>query len=188
MDEKSTVSNTEPRWQISTLISIASQYDSVLDVGCGTGNILKRIRSDYRIGIDACLKVILQAGRNANDVIFQCRDLLEIDFGAWRMFDFVYGVDIIEHFEKDVAIDLISKLESCASKRLVFFIPVGNHPQTRDDRGFNNHIYQTHRSVWHPKDMEDLGYKVWHYPDWHKNIKPPKEKGAMWCQKIIGEI
>lgn len=175
------------KWSIQKLIQVASTYDSVLDIGCGNGTLIKKIRAERKLGIDACLKAIKDAGKSTKvNTSFMCRDLANLDSMVEpKSFDCVIGVDIIEHFVKEDAIKLIKMCEDIATKRIVFFIPVGNHPQTSDDRGYNNHHFQTHRSTWYPEDMEKLCYEVFHYPDWHKNIKSPKEKGAMWCQKIL---
>ena len=187
-------------WSTSKLIEVAGQYKSVLDVGCGDGRILKQVRSPVRHGIDACQKAIDVANADGNqklglfqgvpvyDVDFQCFDLNTVLIGLRLLpeVECVYGLDIIEHFEHKAAIDLLQKCEEAASKCLMWFIPVGNHPQSKDDRGFDNDYFQTHRSKWYPEDMEELGYRVFFYPHWHKNIKPPKEKGAMWCLKELG--
>ena len=178
------------KWSIRETIREASKYDSVLDIGCGTGKLIKQIAANRRYGIDACQKaidianVVTKVG-NSN-VLFGCFDLKNLGEEPKlldKSIECVIGIDIIEHFSKEEAIKLIHTCEKIASKCLIFFVPVGNHPQTKDDRGLGNDHYQTHRSTWYPEDMEKLGYEVFHYPNWHKNIKPPKEKGAMFCLK-----
>lgn len=182
---KSTASTNE-KWSIRRVIREASQYDSVMDIGCGTGRLIKRISAPIRIGIDAFQKVIDIANTKNNGVIFGCLDLARLEaLYPDNYIECITGIDIIEHFTKEDAVHLIRKCEDIASKCLIFFIPVGNHPQTKDDRGHGNDHYQTHRSTWYPEDMEKLGYEVHYYPEWHKNIKPPKEKGAMFCLKHL---
>jgi ubiquinone/menaquinone biosynthesis C-methylase UbiE len=182
---KSTASTNE-KWSIRKVIQEASKYNSVLDIGCGAGRLIKRIQAPVRVGIDACQQVIDEANKKNNGVVFGCLDLIHLDaLYPENYIECVVGIDIIEHFEKEDAIKLLQECERIASKCLIFFVPVGNHPQTKDDRGFGNDHYQTHRSTWYPKDMKKLGYEVFHYPNWHKNIKPPKEKGAMFCLKNV---
>jgi len=176
------------KWSVTKFISIASQFKSVLDIGCGTGRILKKIKAKKRYGIDVCQAVIDKARENNNvclgDPDFFCFDLKYLD-KCWRTrVQLVYGFDIIEHFTKPHALQLLKTIEDIVTHQIILFIPVGNHPQTKDDRGFKNDYYQTHRSIWYPQDMEELGYKVWYYPNWHKSFVN-KEKGAMWCQKIF---
>jgi len=177
---KSTVS-TSKKWSIWTLIREASLYNSVLDIGCGTGRAIKRIKSKTRIGLDVCQAAIDVANENNNGVEFKCANLVDLKkFCSPNSIECIIGVDIIEHFFKLDALQLISECEEIATKCLIFFVPVGNHPQTKDDRGFGNDYFQTHRSTWYPVDMEELGYTVFHYPEWH----PKKvEKGAMFCLK-----
>ena len=173
------------KWSIPKLIRLASQYDSVLDIGCGSGSVIKRIRAKHRIGIDACEKAISHANHGNNGVVFMVGDLLRLPNLISDKMDCVIGIDIIEHFEKEDAYQLIFDCEDIADMCLMFFIPVGLHPQTKDDRGFDNDYYQTHRSSWYPEDMEELGYTVHYFPNWHKNPAPGKEKGAMWCLKRL---
>jgi len=183
--EKSTAS-PEDSWSTQRIIDEASKYDSVLDVGCGIGKHIKAVKADVRVGVDAFGPVLEAAKRGNNGVVFKACDLNEPNGLAGMSFDCVMGIDIVEHFVKDDAVRLIARCEQIAKKEVLFFIPVGAHPQTKDDRGFKNDYYQVHRSTWHPEDMERLGYDVWYYPnwyDWAENV--PKEKGAMFCQKIM---
>jgi SAM-dependent methyltransferase len=182
------VKSTAPtiKWSTKRVIDTVSGYTSVLDIGCGTGNTISRVRALRRYGIDGCAAAISVARQKCNDVIFEIFDLKSLEqFWKHGHVDCVIGLDIVEHFFPKDAVRLIKACEAIATKHLIFFIPVGKHVQIRDDRGFGNHYYQTHRSTWYPHDMAGLGYEVFHYPDWHKNPGPGKEKGAMWCQKIL---
>lgn len=76
------------------------------------------------------------------------------------MADLVLCIDVIEHFEKEDGLSLLSSIESLSSKRVFIFSPVGYQPQHSDDRGFGNNYFQTHRSWWHPEDLEVRGYNV----------------------------
>ena len=179
------------KWSVKQLVNFASQYNSVLDVGCGDGKIIKMVRSKKRIGIDACSRALHVARKNNNGVLFQQLNLentmrQDEKRVVLPKVECVIGVDIIEHFFQRRAFELIEVCEHTATKCVMFFIPVGHHPQSRDDRGFGNHYFQTHRSKWFPEYMDYLGYDVWFYPNWHKRIHPSKQKGAMWCRKILG--
>jgi len=182
MAEKSIASTID--WSIKKLIELASEYDSVVDIGCGSGNTIKRIKAKRRYGVDACELALLKASQRNNGVKFIKADLKDELYNSIPTVECIIGIDIIEHFNISDAVDLIKICELKATKCIMFFIPVGDHPQVRDDRGFNNHYYQTHRSTWYPKDLKKMGYEVYHYPNWHKN-NILKEKGAMWCRKIL---
>lgn len=171
-----------PKWSIRKVIEEASKYDSVLDVGCGSGSMINAIRAERRYGIDICQAAIDRATIRNNGVRFIVGNLSNIE-NISPIVECVTGIDIVEHFDKEQAIQFVEKCEGRATKKVIFFVPVGNHPQTHDDRGFGNDYYQTHRSSWYPKDFEELGYDVYFYPDWHKN--PEKDKGAMFCIKTL---
>jgi len=175
------------RWCGDTMIELGNQYDSVLDVGCGVGRVIRSIEAKEKYGIDVCAKAIAKARKDHRGVKFSCYDLQLVIQGQKQLpkVECVLGLDIIEHFSKSDAAVLLQKCEEAASRCLMWFIPVGYHPQTKDDRGFGNDYHQTHRSIWHPEDMDQLGYEVWYYPNWHAKHKPPKEKGAMWCRKLL---
>jgi len=184
MAEKFTVYENET-WTVGKLIKLISQFDSVLDIGCGNGRIIKKVDAPIRWGVDICQAAITQAKqKNPDSVKFIVDKLcnLSLHFGP-KSIDCVIGIDIIEHFHYIEAVELLHTCDVIARKCLIFFVPVGNHPQTEDDRGYSNDHYQTHRSTWYPEMMKMFGYNVNLYPNWHKNIKPPKEKGAMWCLK-----
>jgi cyclopropane fatty-acyl-phospholipid synthase-like methyltransferase len=188
--EKSIVSTNE--WCIEKVKSEASKYDSVLDIGCGAGELINSINADKRLGIDICDAAISKAQQlrtrkkyRIQPVQYLVGDIMCITSIVKKRIDCIIGIDVIEHFNKYNASNLILQCEAKAKKKLIFFVPVGVHPQTKDSKGFGNDYYQTHRSSWYPEEMEERGYEVFYYPDWHKNILPPKEKGAMFCIKTL---
>ncbi|HEC61905.1 MAG TPA: class I SAM-dependent methyltransferase [bacterium] len=167
------------------IVKEASEYQSVLEVGCGKGHYIRQVRALERAGIDIFKPAIDIANESSGGIRFIVLDALKMveRFGP-NSFECVIGLDIVEHFDMQNATQLIVQCEVVAAKCVMFFIPVGNHPQTEDDMGLGNDYYQTHRSTWYPEYMRSLGYEVWHYPDWHKNAPPEKEKGAMCCRKV----
>jgi SAM-dependent methyltransferase len=172
------------QWKTSYMIAQASKYDSVLEIGCSTGKIIAQIKAGTRIGIDACERAISIARSERPRVLYQVCDLNNTELIGIREVECIIGQDIIEHLFKIKARELLRWIETVATKRIILFIPVGYHPQTKDDRGMGNDYYQTHRSTWYPEDMERLGYDVWFYPNWHPR-HTKKEKGAMWCEKML---
>lgn len=175
-------------WSVKELIRRASQYASVLDVGCGKGNTIARVRAARRVGLDAAAPCVAwcRSHHRDQDVHFVQYDVRRIcELFDNDAFECVYGMDIVEHLDKNGGLQLVHDCEVLASKCTMFFVPVGNHPQTDDPCGMGNEHFQQHRSTWYPEDMERLGYDVYYYPDWHKNISPEKSKGAMWCVKKL---
>jgi len=170
---------------VKEVLEVASKYNSVLEIGCGEGHILKRIKAQIRIGIDA-FRPILEKNQIPNIIFIN----YNLSHGLTKLFlensfECIIGFDIIEHFKKDEAIKIIYECEQIASKCILFFIPVGNHPQTKDDRKMGNDFFQTHRSKWYPEDMQKLGYDVTFHPNWHN--QKGKDRGAMFCYKNILE-
>jgi len=168
---------------IDKVIRQASCYDSVLDIGCGPGLHLKKIEASRKVGIDVWPKEIDLARENCDpNTVFIEADLRELGliYGP-NSFECIIGIDIVEHFDKRYVLDeLLPSCENIASHCVIFFVPTGIHVQTEDVRGLDNHFYQTHRSTWYPKDMEDKGYMVVHEPKYFRP-QPNKERGAMIC-------
>ncbi len=201
-------------------VAEASKYESVLDVGCGLGDYLNHITSKTRVGIDICAKAIeiakeraeTEAKERAKELAKKSRkkrtkdrvdeewvryvemDLcnlqLYIDKGYFKGFECVIGTDILEHFEKDMALKMLSCCEEIATKCLLWFIPVGVHEQDSDPWNLGNDQYQQHKSVWEPEDMLSRGYEVWYFKDWHAlkaDPVPPTNVGAMYCKKLLDD-
>lgn len=66
-------------------------------------------------------------------------------------------VDVLEHFEKEVAFDWIANLKR-DFKKIILMVPAGVFPQEVDHSGFGADEYQTHRSSWFETDVEKLGF------------------------------
>jgi len=170
---------------IDLVINHASGYHAVLDIGCGPGTHLKKVRAPRRVGIDAWRPEIDLARKDPQmGLVFleACIEDMALLFVP-DSFDCVMGIDIIEHFDKDYVLDyLLPTCERIATCGAVFFIPAGVHEQTSDVRGLDNHELQTHRSIWYPADMKQLGYNVAFNPTYYRP-QPGKERGAMVCIK-----
>ena len=162
----------------------ASCGQSVLEIGCGGSKYLNRTTCKTKVGIDAC-RSVLQSGKKDGNILIHL-DLMKFsltDFFLDNNFDTIMGIDVIEHFEKFYGIELVKECEAVARSQVLFFVPVGNHPQVKDVTGFDNDYFQTHRSAWHPKDMESLGYTVHYIEKYHH--EPGKDPGAMFCWKFL---
>lgn len=66
-------------------------------------------------------------------------------------------VDVLEHFDKDVAIKWINNLKK-DFKKIILMVPCGVFPQEIDHSGFNADEYQTHRSSWFESDIKELNF------------------------------
>jgi SAM-dependent methyltransferase len=168
-----------------------SRLKSVLDVGTGHGTIIKSVVGPKRrVGVDAYPPAIRVARKRYPGIEFRCFDVRQLGrvFDA-NEFDGVVGFDIVEHLDKPEALKLIKACERLARVVVWWFVPIGDHKQEFDPRDEGNEELQRHRSLWKPKEFTQLGYDVWHYPDWHKRhdgLHSDKSTEAAFCRKTIG--
>jgi hypothetical protein len=66
-------------------------------------------------------------------------------------------IDVLEHFDKNVAFEWIENLKQ-DFKKIILMVPAGNFPQEIDHSGFGAHEFQKHRSSWYSEDIEKLGF------------------------------
>lgn len=93
--------------------------DSVLSVGCGILQDINGLDCKSLFGIDIYEPYINKL--NSIGVNAICADVTKYEFK--EKFDIVLALDIIEHLEKDDAIDLIKKMKSIANKKVIIYTP-----------------------------------------------------------------
>lgn len=162
---------------------------SVLDAGCGNGQALRSMASyvPIRVGIEI-YRPYLELRRFPKDTIVINGDLSDVDeLFIDKSFDGVLISDVLEHFDKCEALELLNKLENIARKIVLLWIPFGEHKQNYDDTGMDNHFHQTHRSTWEPQEIENLGYTVYVWDNYHKpsTLKPDIDPRAGIAYKIM---
>lgn len=74
---------------------------SVLEVGCGTGTVLARLRPARGVGIDLSARMVEIAASKYPDLSFRVADAESLDLG--ETFDFVIVPDVIEHLSDAAA-------------------------------------------------------------------------------------
>lgn len=165
---------------------------NILELGCGMADLMKELRFPGRrlAGIEVWPPYIEAARIWCPDMEFILGDIREADkLVPAKSFDVVICSDVVEHLEIPEAEKLIAVAEMIAINKVIFFIPVGVHGQEDDPwlgripDGLPN-PFQAHKSTWYPKMMEDKGYMVWHWTDYHPP-QPNKERGAMFCVKEL---
>jgi len=131
---------------------------SVLDVGCGARSPLGAVGfAGFSIGLDLSWPTLTAARAYGHHAALVRADAASVD----RVFrpasvDAVVALDVIEHLEREQAVDLIAALERVARRRVVIFTPNGYVPQPATPE--NPH--QEHRSGFGADDMRALGYRV----------------------------
>lgn len=104
-------------------------------------------------------------------------------------------IDFIEHLDKDVALDLIKRIQNVA-KKILIFTPHGTHNQTGEESyDFGNASLRTkldedakiraieaqrHKSKWYADDLQKLGFVV--------NVDSAHHPKVIWSMKhLIGD-
>lgn len=138
---------------------VGTNFDTILDVGCGTGTPMELIKLDNpnakATGVDIYKPYIDEAeSKEIYDKIIQT-EVTNLPFKE-KEFDVVVCFHVIEHLEKDKGLELLTNLEKLAKKRVIVAMPVGDFPQDE----YDGNEYQVHRSAWYPQDLKSRGYKV----------------------------
>lgn len=159
MDIKKIIANYKDIFYYKTLEKHLVNSSSVLDVGCGDDSPIQRVnKTFYSIGIDAFKPSILKSKRKNihNDYKIGVITNLKKYFKP-KSFDTVIALDVIEHFEKKDAFELIKNMEKIARKKVILLTPNGFYPQDT----FNDNPFQVHKSGWSKRELKNLGYRVY---------------------------
>lgn len=114
-----------------------------------------------------------------------------------RSVDTAFALDLIEHLEKEEGYALLRELGRIARVQVVVFTPLGMYPQAYEEGepdawGMDGGYWQTHRSGWHPEDMEAAGegWEAVVSPDFHRWDQDGRElaspMGAFWAIRTLG--
>lgn len=108
-----------------------------------------------------------------------------------KSFDSVVLFDVLEHFTKDIALDLLQVLENKVRKQIILFVPIEDNSITDTERikmidlqniqKENNTNMGYHLSKWQPEEFDKLGYIGEYSPIFHKD----KKWGAVFCVKNL---
>ncbi|MCK5594834.1 methyltransferase domain-containing protein [bacterium] len=132
---------------------------SVLDVGCGSNSPLGKMKlSLHKEGVDIFEPAILESKNKGLHNKYRIIDILDIGKAySKKSFDAVVALEVVEHFKKQEAIELIKKMESIAKKRILISTPNGFLAQET----IKNNPYEVHQSGWCENELKDMGYKCY---------------------------
>jgi hypothetical protein len=150
-------------WKLNTIDFIFGEYYpknvvSILDLGCGISCKSQYLDATYRVGVDIYEPYLDEVQDTFPGMLIK-HDIRKIDdIFTPKSFDLILLLDVIEHLEKQEALDLMIKCESIAKKAIIIETPLGLVPQNIDILGFGGHEWQTHRSGWTKEILMKLGY------------------------------
>jgi len=157
-------------WMKNTLKTIFSEANlwpwkdgeivSILDVACGLSLKSKYIPAQIRVGVDIYDEYFHHIESDVPYVVVKqdARKLREIFVP--KSFDIVMGLDILEHLEKEEALDVLRQCEEIAKKAVIFETTKGFSPQNIDIWGYGGHHWQTHRSGYEVEEFHQRGYQT----------------------------
>src|SRR5258708_33402665 len=104
-----------------------SDCSSVLDVGCGSNSPIKAIKKmPYSEGIDIYRQGIIDSKKNKIHDKYTIGNIQSLEkYYKNKSVDAVIAVDVIEHFEKKDALELLKELVKKGRKNLSFLLQLG---------------------------------------------------------------
>jgi SAM-dependent methyltransferase len=150
-------------WQHNTIDKIfldlyPEEVDSILDLGCGLSCKSQYLKARIKVGVDIHRPYLRIAGLDYDGTLISY-DVTKIqELFLEKSFDVVLLLDIVEHIEKEYALELIKNCEYIARKAVIIETPSGYIPQNIDIQGHGGDEYQTHRCGWDVQELESLGY------------------------------
>ncbi|MBN1153672.1 class I SAM-dependent methyltransferase [candidate division KSB1 bacterium] len=120
-EEKQEISASEEIRRIETLSLITQDCTSILDLGCGNGEIINRIISKDKMtcGLDISLEALKCV--NTIKVLGRINSLPFKD----QCFDLVICCEVLEHLPFDVYAEALKEIERIAAKYIIITVP--NH-------------------------------------------------------------
>lgn len=149
-------------WQLDDNITI-------LDVACGLSLRSKHIPASLRVGVDIYPEYFKHIESDVPYAVIKHDVRKLLDVVPEKSFDLVIALDIVEHLEKEEALQMIRDLEKIARKAVVIETPEGFIPQNLDILGHGGHEWQTHRSAWTEDDFP--GYLTFTRPYQMQDVK-----------------
>lgn len=129
----------------------------VVEFGAGFFEKLAHVRASRLIGIEAHRAFI------DNAVFHDCQKV-EGNFLNFEGLlseedmDVAMFIDSLEHVTREEAFDLIRRVQK-KFRKIILFIPEGEHHSDHDPYGLGGDYWETHRSTWYESDIRELGFE-----------------------------
>jgi len=130
----------------------------LLDVGCGENSVARHISGiDEKIGIDIFPEAVKKSKESGIHNKYFCDDVRKIgELFQPKSIDCVMAMDLVEHLDKQEALDLIGKMEKIGKKVVIIQTTNGFFPQGE----YASNPCQVHKCGFSVKDFRSRGYKV----------------------------
>ncbi len=134
---------------------------SLLDLGCGSYPLKAKLGLDleYSVGVEVVPKSARAAEEYLEAIIQDDIRNVELEVNS---FDAVVAIDVLEHFDRHEALELISKMEKWARNVVILVTPNG---QTRGfidpDLPSELAVFQKHECGFSFSELEELGFEVY---------------------------
>lgn len=139
-------------------------HRSILEAGCGEGNL---VRSRYfpkeisvKVGVEIFLPYALKANEQQVYNLTLVGDVRSLPFKD-DAFDCVVCVEVIEHMPKDQGFELINELERVTKRQLIISttdIPLGD---IDPEKAADGNMAMYHLARWNPNDFKEKGFNVY---------------------------
>ncbi len=139
-------------WLFSADRTLRRLSGRVLDVGCSDGRGSEALAGAD--GVDIYRPALKAAADSGSRTRVVQADIRKLPYRRGS-FDVAVALDVIEHFEKSDALQLVQELERVA-KKVVLVTPSGYLAQP----GTPEEPWQEHRCGFEPDELERLGYQV----------------------------
>ncbi len=138
---------------------IDKSAESILDVGCGRGLPMRKIRSrmsvKYAVGVDIFKPYLTECRKKGLHNKYILSDVKKMSFKS-NSFDVVIALQILEHLSKKDAWKVLTNLEKIARKQVIVAMPIGECFHSEKD----HNIHQLHKSSFYPSELAKKGYKT----------------------------
>jgi len=132
-------------------------FDSVLDLGCGRGDVLAQagvLSSSTVSGVDGHEPSLAAAKKAGYSRVTNSDVMSYLADQEAASVDVIIALDVIEHFIKATGFNLIGEATRVARHKVIFMTPNGFQYQAPAP----DNPFQEHLSGWTPQEFRDLGF------------------------------
>ena len=143
---------------------IDNGHQSILEAGCGEGNLVRSRHFPKEVPIKAGVEIFPTYARTANQHgvydLTVLGDVRSLPFKG-KSFNCVVCIEVIEHMPKDQGYDLIGELERITKRQLIISttdLPLGD---VDPEKAADGNIAMYHLARWKPDDFRQRGFNVY---------------------------